>query len=665
MDKEKKELQNIINTIKGLSMDAVEKAKSGHPGFPMGMADVTSILWMKFLRYDTNAKWPNRDRFVLSAGHGSMLLYSLLHLAGFNLSIEELKKFRQWGSRTPGHPEYGLTPGVETTTGPLGQGLTTACGMALAEAMLAETFNTEKYKIVDHYTYALVSDGDLMEGISNEAASFAGHLGLGKIIFFYDDNHITIEGNTSLAYSDDVERRFQSYHWHVLKVDGYKHRDINRAIKEAQREIKRPSLIICKTHIAKGSPNKEDSAKAHGEPLGEEEVKLTKKNIGWPEDMLFYVPDEVKKAFSRRNEELKSIISEWEKRFDEYRNKNPELAKLWDGFMDRDISKEIEKALPDFRDAKPIATRNASGEVLQKIAKVVKNLVGGSADLAPSTKTLLKDYASISPHNFKGRNIHFGVREHAMAGIMNGIALHRGLIPYGSTFLVFADYMRPSIRLAAMSKLHLVYVFTHDSIFVGEDGPTHEPVEQIASLRSIPNLVVIRPADATETSYAWKVALEKKDGPVALMLTRQGLPIIDRNIFPPARLLEKGAYILKKEEGEKPDLIIIATGSEVAPALEATLSLAHEEIKTRLVNMPSQELFEKQDTAYKEEVLPPKFTKRLVVEAGITFGWERYAGREGKILGIDRFGASAPYKVLAEKFGFTRDNIIKQAKKLL
>ncbi|MBL7171083.1 MAG: transketolase [Candidatus Omnitrophica bacterium] len=665
MDKEKKELQNIINTVKALSMDGVQKANSGHPGFPMGMADVATILWTKFLQFDANAKWPDRDRFVLSAGHGSMLLYSLLHLAGFNLSLEDLKNFRQWGSHTPGHPEYGLTHGVETTTGPLGQGFTNAVGMALAEAMLAETFNTEKYKIVDHYTYALVSDGDLMEGLSGEAASFAGHLGLGKMIFFYDDNHITIEGNTSLAYSDDVERRFQSYHWHVLKVDGYKHAEISRAIKEAQREKGRPSLIICKTHIGKGSPNKEDSAKAHGEPLGEEEVKLTKKNIGWPEDVLFYVPPEVREAFCKRNEELKSVISEWEERFKKYRKENPELAALWDEFMSKDIPKDLGHALPDFRDAKPMATRNASGEVLQKIAEVVKNLVGGSADLAPSTKTMLKNYPSISPNNFKGRNIHFGVREHAMGAIINGMALHGGLIPYGSTFLVFADYMRPAIRLAAMSKLRLVYVFTHDSIFVGEDGPTHEPVEQIASLRTIPYLVVIRPADAQETACSWKVALERKDGPVALILTRQGLPILDRNIFPPAKLLEKGAYILKKEEGGIPDLIIIATGSEVHPALEATLALAHEGIKTRLVNMPSQELFEEQDTAYKEEVLPPEITKRLVVEAGISFGWEKYAGPEGIIVGINRFGASAPYKILAEKFGFTAENILKQAKKLL
>ena len=671
MDKQKLSIdEKIINTIKCLSIDGVEKAKSGHPGFPMGMADVAGILWMKFLRFDhTNEKWANRDRFVLSAGHGSMLLYSLLHLAGFNLPIEELKNFRQWGSRTPGHPEYGLTPGVDTTTGPLGQGLTNACGMALAEAMLAEIFNTGKHKIVDHYTYALVSDGDLMEGISHEAASFAGHLALGKIIFFYDDNHITIEGNTSLTYSDDAERRFQSYHWHVLKIDGYNHAEIIRAVKEAQRENKRPSLIICKTRIAKGSPNKEDTASAHGEPLGEDEVKATKKNIGWVEDALFYVPEEVKKAFSKRNEELKSIANEWKKKFEEYRKENPELAKLWDEIMaknlSKDIAKDLEKVLPDFRGAKPMATRNASGEIMQKIAGVVKNLVGGSADLAPSTKTMLKNYASIGPDNFKGRNIHFGVREHAMGGIMNGMALHGGLIPYGATFLVFADYMRPAIRLAAMSKLHLVYVFTHDSIFVGEDGPTHEPVEHIASLRAIPGLKVIRPADAEETAYAWKIALERNDGPAALILTRQGLPILDRSIFPPARLLGKGAYILKKEEGKVLDLIIIATGSEVHPALEAALSLAHEGINVRLVNMPSQELFEEQDPAYKEEVLPAKITKRIVVEAGITFGWEKYAGQKGIVVGIDRFGASAPYKTLAEKFGFTAGNIVKQAKKIL
>ncbi len=669
MDEQKKEIsieEKIVNTIKGLSMDAVEKAKSGHPGFPMGMADVATVLWTKFLRFDnTDPKWPNRDRFVLSAGHGSMLLYSLLHLAGFNLPLEELKNFRQWGSRTPGHPEHGLTPGVETTTGPLGQGVANAVGIALAEAMLAEVFNTEKYKIIDHYTYALVSDGDLMEGISHEAASMAGHLGLGKIIFFYDDNHITIEGNTSLTYSDDVERRFQSYHWHVLKVDGYNHAEIIRAVKETQREIKRPSLIICKTHIAKGSPNKEDKASAHGEPLGEEEIKLTKKNIGWPEEPLFYVPEEVKEAFKRRNGELREIRSEWNKIFEKYCKENPELQKLWDEFMNKNISAEIEKVLPDFKDAKPIATRNASGEIMQKITEVVKNLVGGSADLAPSTKTILKKYPSIGPHSFKGRNLHFGIREHAMGGIMNGMALHGGLIPYGATFLVFADYMRPAIRLAAMGKIHLIYIFTHDSIFVGEDGPTHEPVEHIASLRTIPNLVVIRPADATETSYAWKAALERKNGPTALILTRQNLPIIDRNIFPTAKLLEKGAYILKKEDGDKPDLIIIATGSEVHPSLEASLSLAHEGVNVRLVNMPSMELFEEQDSAYREKVLPPSVKKRLVVETGVSFGWEKYAGEEGTVLGINRFGASAPYKILAEKFGFTTENIIKQAKKIL
>lgn len=658
--------QKIVNTIKGLSMDAVEKAKSGHPGFPMGMADVAAILWTKFLRFDhTNPRWPGRDRFILSAGHGSMLLYSLLHLAGFDLSLEEIKNFRQWGSRTPGHPEYGLTPGVETTTGPLGQGFSNAVGMALAEAVLGEIFNTKEYKIVDHYTYALVSDGDLMEGISHEAASLAGHLGLGKIIFFYDDNHITIEGDTCLAYCDDVEKRFQSYHWHVLRVDAYNHKDIARAIRDAQREIKRPSLIICRTQIAKGSPNKEGKASAHGEPLGEEEVKATKKNINWPVEPLFYIPEEVKEVFQRRNKELRQIVCGWNEKFEKYRKENPDLARLWDEFMSGNISQEIENVLPDFKDAKPMATRNASGEVLQKIADVVKNLIGGAADLAPSTKTLLKRYPSIGPKNFKGRNLHFGVREHGMGGIINGMALHGGIIPYGATFLVFADYMRPSIRLAAMSRIHVIYVFTHDSIFVGEDGPTHEPVEQVASLRAIPNLTVIRPADATETSYAWKVALERKNGPVALILTRQSLPIIDRGIFPPAKFLERGAYILKKEDGDTPDLIIIATGSEIHPSLEASLSLAHEGIKVRLVNMPSWELFEEQDINYRNEVLPPSVKKRMVVEAGVDFGWGKYVGRDGIILGINRFGASAPYKILAEKFGFTPENIIKQAKKLL
>lgn len=669
MDEQKKELsieEKVVNTIKGLAMDGVEKAKSGHPGLPMGMADVSTVLWLKFLRYDhTNLKWPNRDRFVLSAGHGSMLLYALLHLAQFPLPLEELKNFRQWGSKTPGHPEYGLTPGVETTTGPLGQGLANAVGMALAEAMLAEIFNTEKYKIVDHYTYALVSDGELMEGISHEAASLAGHLGLGKLIFFYDDNHITIEGETSLTYSDDVERRFQSYHWHVIKIDGHNHLEIARAIKEAQREISRPSLIICRTVIGKGSPNKENKASCHGEPLGEEEVKATKRNIGWPEEPLFYVPEEVRETFRKRNEELKPIIREWHKNKEIYCQENPELSRLWDEFMSGGIAPGLEKILPDFKDSNPMATRNASGEILQKIAEVVKNLIGGSADLAPSTKTILKRFTSIAPHNFKGRNFHFGIREHVMGAILNGLALHGGLIPFGATFLVFADYMRPPIRLAALSKLHVIYVFTHDSIFVGEDGPTHQPVEQIASLRAIPNLIVLRPADATETAYAWKVALERKDGPVALMLTRQNLPIIDRNLFPPAGLLEKGAYILKKEDGKKPDLIIIATGSEVHPGLEALLILSHEGMRVRLVNMPSQELFDQQDYSYREEVLPSSVKKRLVVEAGVTFGWDKYAGPEGIIIGLNRFGASGPYKTLAEKFGFTAANIVNQAKKLL
>ncbi len=657
-----------INTIRILSIDSVQKANSGHPGAPMGLAPVAYVLWTKFLKHNPgNPDWANRDRFVLSAGHASMLLYSLLYLTGYGLTIEDLKQFRQWGSRTPGHPEYRLTPGVETTTGPLGQGISNAVGMALAERWLAEYFNRPGYNIVDHYTYVIASDGDMMEGVSGEASSIAGHLGLSKLICLYDDNHITIEGCTDLAFSEDVCKRYSAYGWHTQRIDDDAClEDIADAIKNAQEEKDRPSLIAIRTHIGCGSPNKQDTAQAHGEPLGEEEVKLTKKNLSWEVDEPFNVPEKVLSHFRKAESIGCEMESEWNELFESYAEKYPDLAKEWHMFMNRELPQGWEESLPVFSPQKPIATRQASGTVINAIADKINNLVGGSADLAPSTKTYMDKYASISKDNFSGRNLHFGVREHAMGAIVNGMTLHKGLIPYGATFMVFSDYMRPSVRLSAIMEIPSIWIYTHDSIGVGEDGPTHQPVEHLAALRSIPNLIVIRPADANETAGAWKVALESKDRPVALALTRQNLPVLDQTKFPSAlEGVSHGAYILSDPENGLPDIILIATGSEVSLILEAETKLKEKGIKVRVVSMPSWELFDEQDDEYRNKVLPPEVTKRLAVEAGVTQGWCRYVGSESNVIGINHFGASAPGGTVFKQFGFTVDNIVERAINIL
>ena len=654
-----------INTIKMLSVDAVQKANSGHPGLPMGVADYAYVVWTRFLRYNPeDTEWINRDRFVLSGGHGSTLLYSLLHLSGFNLSLEDLKNFRQWDSKTPGHPEYGVTPGVDTTTGPLGQGFANGVGMAISGKIFENRFNTDNIKLFDPYIYGIITDGDMMEGVSAEAASFAGHLGLGNVIYFYDDNHITIEGDTSLAFSEDVGKRFEAYDWQVIKIDPYNLDEIAKAIELGQKEKNKPTLIIGRTNIAKGSPNKQDCASAHGEPLGEEEVKLTKQNLSWPIEPAFYIPDETKEVFKKCNEEKLSIYKEWKNRLKEYKTEYPQKAEDLNNRLNKEIPENIADALPCFEN-KPAATRNTAGEVMQAIAEKVPFLIGGSADLSPSTKTILKKYESINRGKFSGRNIHFGIREHCMGGVLNGMALFGGIIPYGSTFFVFSDYMRPSIRLAALMKQQVIYVFTHDSIFVGEDGATHEPVEQAASLRLIPNLTVIRPADASETAAAWIEALKNKNGPTAILLTRQKVPLIDRNKYPSAENLSKGAYVLIDSKSEVPELVIIASGSEVSICMKAAERLNKEGRNVRLVNIPSVEIFEAQSGSYIEKVLPSLCRKRLVVEAGSTAGWYKYAGLDGKIIGIDEFGASAPYEILAKKFGFTADNVYRKALEMI
>lgn len=654
--------QRCVNTIRSLAIDGVQKANSGHPGMPLGMADVAYVLWTRFLKHNpANPAWPDRDRFVLSAGHGSMLLYSLLYLTGYDLPLEELKQFRQWGSRTPGHPEYGETPGVETTTGPLGQGLANSVGFALAERMLAAEFNLPGLEIVDHYTYALISDGDLMEGVSHEAASLAGHLGLGKLICLYDDNQITIEGHTSLTFSDDTARRFEAYHWQVLAVDGHDREAVAQAIAQAQGDAERPSLIICRTHIGYGSPNRQDSAQAHGEPLGVEEVRLTKEALGWPADAQFLVPDDALAFFRQALTVGAEREAAWQALFLRYQAQYPELAAEWQRRQAGKLPEGWEQALPTFKAADgAMATRAVSGKVLNALAPVLPELVGGSADLYPSNKTYLSAYPSVKRGDYGGRNLHFGVREHAMGSLLNGLALHGGLRPYGGTFLVFCDYMRPPIRLAALMRLPVLYVFTHDSIFVGEDGPTHQPVEQLASLRAIPGLTVFRPADANETAAAWKAALENRDGPVALLLTRQGLPVLEHA---DAKGVARGGYVLS--DAADAQALLIATGSEVDVALQAQKLLAQEGIATRVVSMPSWERFEQQSQAYRDQVLPPPITARVAIEAGLPMGWERYVGPGGQVIGMTRFGASAPYKVLAEKFGFTAQTVVARVKDCL
>jgi len=653
-----------INTIRMLSADAVQKSNSGHAGMPMGAAAMAYVLWTRFLKHNpTNSKWSDRDRFVLSAGHGSMLLYSLLHLTGYDLSLEDLKNFRQWGSKTPGHTEFLHTPGVETTTGPLGQGFANGVGMSIAERFLAARFNRPGHEIVSHYTYAIVSDGDLMEGVSHEAASLAGHLGLGKLIYLYDDNHISIEGNTEIAFTENRAARFEAYGWQVQEVkDGNDMAAIEKALLEAQKEGLRPSLIAVRTPIGYGSPNKQDSASAHGEPLGPEEIKLTKENLGWPLEPEFYIPEEALRIFREAIAGGKQQEREWQKRFSAYEKAYPELAREWNQWLCNDLPAGWDKDLSAFpTDEKGMATRVASGSVLNAIAPNLPNLIGGSADLAPSNKTFLNGEAFFQKSSYQGRNFHFGVREHGMGSILNGIALHGGLIPYGGTFLIFSDYMRPPIRLAAIMGLKVIYVFTHDSIGLGEDGPTHQPVEQLAALRAIPDLTVIRPCDANETAEAWRVALNSNQGPVALALTRQNVPTLDRNLFAPADGLDRGAYILKDALNGKPDLILLASGSEVPIAIEAANKLEEKDKAVRVVSMPSWELFERQSQEYRHEVLPPDIKARVAIEAGITQGWHRYVGDNGRAIGIDRFGGSAPDQILYEKFKLTSEKVVETA----
>jgi len=666
--------QLSINTIRFLSVDGVQKANAGHPGMPMGCAPIAYILFTKFMKHNpANPKWLNRDRFVLSAGHGSMLLYSTLHLCGYNIPMEQLKLFRQWGSITPGHPEFGLTPGVETTTGPLGQGFANAVGMAIAQEYLAAKFNKDDIKLLDHYIYGICSDGDLMEGISHEAASLAGHLKLGKIIFFYDNNGITIDGSTSLAFSEDVGKRFEAYGWHVQHIEDVNDLNvIETAVKNAQAANDKPSIIVTKTHIGFGSPHKQDTSGAHGSPLGEEEVKLTKKNLGWPEEPAFFVPDEVRKHFKTIVINGKEEENKWNLLFIKYREKYPEESKLFIDMMNGDLSDEWKSKLPVFKDdGKKLATRAASGKALNSIAASLPALIGGSADLEPSNNTYLKEYKNFSAENRHGRNFHFGIREHGMAGILNGMAAYGGIIPYGGTFLIFSDYLRPAIRLGSISKIRPIYVFTHDSIGLGEDGPTHQPIEQIASLRAIPGVVIIRPADANETSYAWQAAIEHKGSPVALILTRQGLPVLDQGKYPSAKNLLKGAYILwesipqEKDSKGTPELILLASGSEVGITLKAAGILESEGIKVRVISFPSWELFEQQPKEYKDSVLPPSVKARVSIELGIKQGWEKYTGDSGESISIEKFGASAPIEILMEKYGFTTENIVETAKKTL
>lgn len=657
-----------INAIRFLAVDAVQKAESGHPGMPMGTAPIAYILWTRILQHNpADPHWLNRDRFVLSAGHGSMLLYSLLHLTGYSgMPMEELKNFRQWGSKTAGHPENFLAEGIETTTGPLGQGFANAVGFAIAEKYLAAKFNRPDFPVVDHHTYGICSDGDLMEGVSHEAASLAGHLGLGKLIFFYDANKISIDGSTDLSFTEDVGHRFEAYDWHVQHVDdGNDLEAIENCILRAKEDSERPSLIVVRTKIGFGSPNKQDTAAAHGEPLGEEEVKLTKQNLGWPDDRTFYVPEEVYQHMrGAAKSRGKTAQDSWDELWAAYENAHPELAARYRAWLNQQPDDGWEDAVPVFDAGSSLATRAASGKVLNAIADKVGFLIGGSADLTPSNKTDIKGRDDFQQATPGGGYLRFGVREHAMASACNGIALHEGLRPYCGTFLIFSDYMRPAVRLSALMKVPVVYVFTHDSIGLGEDGPTHQPIEHLMSLRAIPNMTLIRPGDANETAEAWKVAISHPDGPIALALTRQGLPTIDRSKYAPASGVRRGAYTILDSDGE-PDIILIGTGSELQHALAAAEELQSQGVKARAVSMPSWELFDRQPEAYREEVLPRSVRRRVAVEAGSVVGWERFVGLDGAVVGMDRFGSSAPGDVVMEKFGFTKDNVAKVARDLL
>jgi len=656
-----------INAIRVLSMDAVQKADSGHPGTPMALAPLAYVLWGRHLRFNpANPGWLDRDRFVLSAGHASMLLYSVLYLTGYDLTLDDIKQFRQWESRTPGHPEYGHTAGVETTTGPLGQGFGNAVGMAVGEALLGTLFNRPDHQIIDHHTFFIASDGDMMEGVSHESASYAGHARLGKIIGFYDDNHITIEGNTSLTYSDDVQRRFEGYHWHVQRVDDANDLDaIDAAILAAKAEKERPSLIIVRSHIGFGSPHKHDTAEAHGSPLGVDEIKLTKQALGYPSLEPFYVAPDALAHWRNIGARGAPLESDWQKRYDAYKATNPDVAAELERRLRGDLLDGWEDLIPTFTaENGNVASRAASGVVLNAIAPRIPELVGGSADLSSSTNTIVTNAPSFGPDDHSGRNFHFGIREHGMGSIMNGMALHGGVIPYGATFLIFSDYMRPPIRLAAIMRLHVVYVYTHDSIGLGEDGPTHQPVEQLSTLRAVPNMTVIRPADASETAEAWRVTLKHRNGPVALALTRQKLGLIDRTKFAAASGLAHGAYVLADAPGGPPQVVLISSGSEVALILEAQQRLTKDGIRSRTVSMPSHELFAKETAEYRDSVLPHG-VKRIAIEAAHPMSWYRWVGDDGVILGIERFGASAPYKEIYTHLGLTVDNLVETAKKLV
>jgi transketolase len=678
--------QLAVNTIRTLSIDAVQQANSGHPGLPLGGAPMAYVLWTRFLRHNPrNPRWPDRDRFVFSAGHGSMLLYSLLHLTGYDLPLDELKRFRQWGSKTPGHPEYPLTPGVELTTGPLGQGFANGVGLAIAEAHLAATYNREGHTIVDHYTYGLVSDGDIQEGVAAEAASLAGHLGLGKLIYLYDNNAITLAAAAALSMSEDVGKRFEAYGWHVLRVDdGNNLEELERAIHQARDERDRPSLIMVRTHIGYGSPHKQDTFEAHGSPLGAEEVAATKRNLGWPHEEPFSIPEEALRHFRQAVEHGARLEADWQRRFDAYAGAHPDLAARFRRTQAAELPPGWDRDLPAFtpedgKDGK-LATRVAGGKVINAIGQALPELMGGSADLNPSTNTVLKGQgdvqnprrqppdrqgASGGPWAFAGRNLHYGVREHAMGAITNGLAYHGGLIPYSATFLVFSDYMRPPMRLAALSELGSIFIFTHDSIGLGEDGPTHQPVEHLASLRAIPNMVVFRPADATEVTEGWRIAVERRHGPTTLVFCRQALPVLDRSRLAPAAGARRGAYVLADAPSGRPEVILIGTGSEVSLALAARDLLQKDGLQTRVVSMPSWEVFADQPRAYRDEVLPPGVTARVAVEAASPLGWERWVGDRGDVVGLDRFGASAPGAEVYQHLGFTPERVAERARAVL
>ncbi|KIA83039.1 transketolase [Kaistella solincola] len=659
-------IQKSIDTVRVLAADAVQKANSGHPGTPMALAPLGHILWSEVMRYNPkNPHWANRDRFVLSAGHACMLQYAFLHLTGYEITLDDIKNFRQLHSITPGHPEYGLTPGIEVTTGPLGQGFANGVGMAIAQRYMAARYNQPDFDIFDYKIYAICSDGDIMEGITAEAASLAGNLGLGNMIYFYDNNNITIEGDTDLAFDEDVSKRFEAYGWHVQNVDDIKDLDaLLEAVENAKNERNRPSLINVRSVIGYGSPNKHNTAAAHGSPLGEDEVRLVKENFGFDPDKSFVIPPEVAEFYRKAGEKSAQHEENWNKLYQNYKKRHPELAKEYEDITAGKLPADWHKNLPVFEAGEEMATRKASGKTLNAIAQYLPQLIGGSADLAPSTDTNLNDFKSFSAKNPDGRNFHFGIREHAMGAVLNGMALSKYLIPYGATFLIFSDYMRPPLRLASIMNIRPIMVFTHDSIGLGEDGTTHQPIEQFIGLRTVPGMTVIRPADANETAQAWRVAIEHTDGPVCIVLTRQGIPVIDQQKYTSANELEKGAYILSDCEGE-PEIILIASGSEVHLILEAQENLKNENIRTRIVSMPSWNLFDKQPAEYREKVFPKNIRKRLAVEAGSPVGWMKYTTDDGDVIGIEKFGESAPAEELFAEYGFTVENVVKKARDLL